>query len=150
MTVPKTASQARAELLEEHFNLRRLIEEARRLLGRSDASHALRVCVERLGDALYFHSRHEEQALHGILAPIHARTPGRFAIMDDAHIAEHARFVTVLRMLRSADDAARRAGIARALEELELHMTEEEQVLLAEDAPADNDARRGQQAGRIG
>jgi Hemerythrin HHE cation binding domain len=138
MATPKTASQVRAEILGEHFQLRRLIEETRGLLGRSDSSDALRTCTERLADALFSHSRHEEHALHGILAPIHARTPSRFAIMDEAHIAEHARFATVLRGLRTTDDASRRAALAEATNELETHMTEEEQVLLGEDVPGDH------------
>lgn len=131
-----TPSQVRAELLGEHFKLRRLIEEARALLPKSDESGALRLCVERLGDALFFHARHEEQAIHGILEAIHARTPGRFAVMDDAHIREHARLVTVLRDLRTADEPTRRARITEVVDELESHMTEEELVLLAEDTPA--------------
>jgi len=133
----RTASQVRAELLGEHFNLRRLIEEARGLLRRTDAPDALPICVERLADALFFHSRHEEQAVRGILAPIRARTPGRYAVMDEGHIAEHARLVTVLRGLRTADEATRRTRITEVIEELESHMTEEEQVLLGEDIPAE-------------
>lgn len=132
-----TPSQVRAELLGEHFKLRRLIEEARVLLGTRDGSDALRVCVERLADALFFHSRHEEQAIRGILEIVHARAPGRYKVMDEKHIREHARLVTVLRGLRSADEGARRARVAEALEELESHMTEEEEVLLAEDDPSD-------------
>ncbi len=133
-----TASQVRAELLGEHFRLRRLIEEARALLERSDTSEALRLCVERLGDALFFHSRHEEQAVRGILEPIHALTPGRYAVMDEAHIAEHSRLVTVLRELRAADESTRRARVSEVVEQLESHMNEEEQVLLAEDVPGDD------------
>jgi hypothetical protein len=135
-TVTMTPSQVRAELLGEHFELRRLIEQTRALL---DGEHgeALHVCMERLGDALYRHSKHEEQAVRGILEPIRARTPKRYAVMDDAHIAEHARLVDVLRGLRSVEGAARRRGIAGVLDELEAHMTEEEQVLLAEDVPGE-------------
>jgi hypothetical protein len=133
-----TPSQVRAELLGEHFKLRRLIEEARTLLGGRDTSEALRVCVERLGDALFFHSRHEEQAVRGILECIHARTPGRYKVMDEAHIKEHAQLVAALRGLRFADEATRRARIAEIVEELEAHMTDEEEVLLAEDEPADD------------
>ncbi len=133
-----TASQVRAELLGEHFNLRSLIEEARRLLGSTDSSEALSGCAERLADALFSHSRHEEQAVRGILAPIHARTPGRYAVMDEAHIAEHARLVNVLRDLRGSDEATRRTRIGQVVEELESHMTEEEEVLLAEDVPSDD------------
>jgi hypothetical protein len=142
----RTASQVRAELLGEHFNLRRLIEQARALLGRTDASDALRVCVERLADALFFHSRHEEQAVRGILAPIHAKTPGRYAVMDEGHIAQHARLVTVLRGLRTADEATRRTHIAEVIEELESHMTEEEEILLGEDVPADYEDQDGEGA----
>jgi hypothetical protein len=126
---PATPSQVRAELLGEHFNLRRFIEEARDLLGRSETSDALRLCVERLADALFFHSRHEEQALWDALAPN--------AVLDEAHIREHARLVTVLRDLRTADEATRRVRIAEVVDELESHMTEEEGILLAVDEPAD-------------
>jgi len=135
--LPMTPGQVRAELLGEHFTLRRLIEEARGLLGGGDTSDRLRVCVERLGDALFFHSRHEEQAVRGILERIHAQTPGRYRVMDEAHIAEHARLVAVLRGLRSADETTRRARIGELLEELESHMTEEEDVLLSEDVPGE-------------
>ena len=131
-----TASQVRAELLGEHFKLRDLIEEARGLLGRSEPSDALSGCIERLADALFFHCKHEEQAVHGILAPIHSRTPGRYAIMNEAHIAEHARLVSVLRGLRTVEEATRRARITDVVAELESHMTEEEEILLADDAPA--------------
>jgi hypothetical protein len=131
-----TPSQVRAELLGEHFKLRRLIEEVRALLPKEDQSAALRLCVEKLGDALFSHARHEEQAIHGILEAIHARTPGRYPVTDDEHIREHARLVTVLRVLRTADEPARRARIAEVIDELESHMTEEELVLLAEDTPA--------------
>ncbi len=126
--------QVRAELLGEHFKLRRLIEQARDLLGQSGGGDALRLCVERLADALFFHSRHEEKAVRGVLEVIHARTPGRYRMMDEAHIAEHSRLVTELRMLRSADETTRRARIGELLERLESHMTEEEEVLLAEDS----------------
>ncbi len=135
--LPMTPGQVRAELLGEHFKLRRLIEQARVLLGTPDGSDALRVCVERLGDALFFHSRHEEQAVRGILQTVHAWTPGRYKVVDEAHIAEHARLVTVLRSLRRADEATRRTRIAEALRALESHMNEEEEVLLAEDEPSD-------------
>lgn len=133
---PMTPAQVRAELLGEHFKLRGLIEEARGLVARSDGSDALRVCLERLGDLLFFHSRHEEHAVRGILGSIHARTPDRYRVMDEAHIAEHARLVSELRGLRSASGIARGARIATILDELESHMSEEEQVLLAEDEPA--------------
>jgi hypothetical protein len=128
-----TASHVRAELLGEHFKLRDLIEEARTLLAKSDASEALRGCAERLADALFFHARHEEQAARGVLAPIHARHPEHYAIMDDAHVAEHARLVTVLRGLRAADEPTRRARITEVVTELETHMAEEEAILLADD-----------------
>lgn len=134
----KTASQVRAELLGEHFRLRRLVEEARSRLG-PESAEALPSCVERLADALFSHSRHEEQALRGLLAPIHARAPGRFAIMDEAHVAEHARLVGELRAFRAADPVTRRDGVSAILDALETHMTEEEEVLLAEDRPDDRD-----------
>jgi len=131
--MPMTPGHVRAELLGEHFKLRRLIEEARDRLGRSEATDALRVCVERLADALLLHSRHEEQAVFDVLAPQ--------AVMDQAHVREHARLVTVLRDLRNADEATRRARIAEVVEELESHMTEEEGIWLADDPPADDGSK---------
>ncbi|HEX8794849.1 MAG TPA: hemerythrin domain-containing protein [Polyangiaceae bacterium] len=130
-------SQVRAELLGEHFKLRSLIEEARTLLGGHDTSGALWVCIERLGDALFFHSRHEEHALRGVLETVHARTPGRYRVMDQSHVSEHAQLVTDLRRLRSSGEPTRRARLAVILRTLEAHMTEEEEVLLSEDDPAD-------------
>lgn len=135
---PMTPGQVRAELLGEHFKLRGLVEEARGLLmgDRGDGGDALRACVERLGDLLFFHSRHEEQAVRGILGSVHARTPDRYRVMDAAHVAQHARLVSELRGLRSASESTRSTRIASILDELESHMTEEEEVLLAEDVPA--------------
>jgi iron-sulfur cluster repair protein YtfE (RIC family) len=129
-----TPSQIRAALLGEHFELRRLVEETRRVLatGDGDGHEPVRGCIDRLAEALRSHSEHEEQAVRAILKPAYARPAGRTAVMDEAHIAEHARFVFVLRELFEAP-VVRRDRVALVLTELESHMADEEDVLLAEE-----------------
>jgi len=135
-----TPSQARAGLLGEHFELRRLIEETRVVLRSSPAPEALRVCSDRLADLLLSHSQHEELALRVILKPAHMRPPGRDAVMDEHHVAEHARLLSVLRAADAVADAlaTTEEGIGEALDELEKHMAIEEEALLAEDLLADD------------
>jgi iron-sulfur cluster repair protein YtfE (RIC family) len=129
-----TPSQVRAELLGEHFELRGLVEAAREILRSDPAPDALRAAMDRLADALLAHSRHEEEAVRVILKPLAARPAGRTAVMDEEHVAEHARLVSVLRESTASEDAsARLARVGELLDELESHMTIEEEVLLAED-----------------
>ena len=134
-----TPSQARAGLLGEHFELRRLIEETRVVLRSSPAPEALRACSDRLADLLLSHSQHEELALRVILKPAHLRPPGR-DVMDEHHVAEHARLLSVLRAADAVADAlaTTEEGIGEALDELEKHMAIEEEALLAEDLLADD------------
>lgn len=134
-----TPSQARAELLGEHFQLRRLIEDTRAVLRSNPSPEALRAFAGRLADLLLSHSQHEELALRVILKPAHQRPPGRDAVMDEHHVAEHARLLSVLRAADAVADelATTEEGIGEALDELEEHMAIEEEALLAEDLLAD-------------
>ena len=130
-----TPSQVRAELLGEHFELRRLIEEARAILrrGQEPARTGLRAAVERLADALLGHSQHEEAALRVMLGTVRGRAHPD-AVMDEHHVAEHASLVAVLHAAVDDSDAAavdRRVGAV--LDQLESHMDHEEEVLLGED-----------------
>jgi hypothetical protein len=132
-----TPSQVRAELLGEHFELRRLSDEARAVLRSDPTPDALRGSVERLADALLAHSRHEEDALRVILGAVDEQR-ARNAVMDEQHISEHARLVAVLRAAGASPDAgARLVRVGEVLDELESHMTTEEEVLLAEELFAD-------------
>ena len=124
-----TPSQVRAELLGEHFELRNLIDETRKLLASERAPDVLWSSTDRLADALLAHSKHEEDALRVILKPLHARVAGREAVMDNHHVAEHERLVAALR----AHGTAGLERIGELLDELESHMRVEEEVLLAED-----------------
>ena len=130
-----TPSQVRAELLGEHFELRRLVEEARAVLrgGQEPPRTDLRAAVERLADTLLAHSRHEEAALRAILATVQGRAHPD-AVMDEHHVAEHARLVGALRAAVDDPDAvAVDARIGELLDALEAHMADEEVVLLGGD-----------------
>ena len=137
-----TPSQVRAELLGEHFELRRLVEDARSALrnGQPPPRTELRTAVERLSDALRTHSQHEEHALRVILASVTGRKHPD-AVMDEAHVSQHARLVAVLRAaLDAADPVAVDAQVGQVLDDLEEHMAEEEDVLLGEDLLGDEGA----------
>ncbi len=134
-----TPSQIRAELLGEHFALRELIDEARaRVAATSDPSASDRSAIdERLADSvekIADHSQHEEAAARVILTAPEARAPGRDAVMDSEHVAEHLALVLALReAAATTDPVALRQAVKELLGTLEEHMAHEEAVLLADD-----------------
>lgn len=111
------------------------MDEVRALLAASETPiESLRGALGRLADALRAHAEHEQEALRIILDKIGERARQQNAVMDEAHIAEHARLVTVVReSAAAANSSVRRADVETILRELESHMIEEEGVLLAED-----------------
>jgi iron-sulfur cluster repair protein YtfE (RIC family) len=130
-----TLSQVRAELLGEHFELRRLIEHARDILRKGDqlVRTDLKDSVDKLADTLLAHTKHEEAVLREVLPGV----PGRAhpnAFMDEPHVTEHARLVSVL---KTATDngtvSVVQERVGALLDELEAHMVEEEEVLLGQD-----------------
>ena len=130
-----TPSEVRAALLGEHFELRRLIEEARVILrsGQELDRTNLRDAVERRADALLGHSKHEEAALRVLLPAVGDRARPE-AIMDEHHVAEHARLVAVLHAaVHESDAVVVDERVGELLDDLESHMTDEEEVLLGED-----------------
>jgi hypothetical protein len=91
-------------------------------------------CIDRLAVALLVHTRHEESALRVILKAAGERAPGRDAVMDEGHVAEHEALVTTLRATTELKDAKAYVGrIAEVLADLEWHMANEEETLLADD-----------------
>lgn len=135
-----TPSRVRAELLGEHFELRRLIEEARALLrsGGDPAPGVLQGCMDRLANALHAHSKHEEDALTQVFSELAKKTAGGEPGMDESHIAEHARLVGVVREACASPDAVDPlVPVVAVLSELESHMNDEEAVLLSEDLLSD-------------
>lgn len=136
-----TPSEVRAALLGEHFELRRLVEEARAILrnGQEPPRPDLRVAVDRLADTLLQHSRHEEAALREVLGMVEGRRHPD-AVMDEAHVAEHGRLVGVVRA--AIEDPASPAldeRVGNVLDALEDHMDHEEEVLLGVDLLGEED-----------
>jgi hypothetical protein len=136
-----TPSEVRAALLGEHFELRRLVEEGRAILrnGQPPPRPDLRAAVDRIAAALLEHSRHEEAALREILGTVQGRKHPD-AVMDGAHVAEHARLVAVLHA--AVEDHASPAvdeRVGDVLDALEDHMDHEEEVLLGVDLLGEED-----------
>jgi iron-sulfur cluster repair protein YtfE (RIC family) len=132
-------SQVRAELLGEHFELRRLVEAARVVIEKGSVPPAeLASALDALVGALAAHAKHEEAALIELAESLSesARKPN--AVMDEDHIADHERLVASVRQAgAAATPTARRERVGEVLAELESHMTSEEAVLLGEDLLVD-------------
>lgn len=129
-----TLSEIATELIDEHGNLRGLVQGVRDVLAFADEGDAKLVLVVRLGaliQALESHNRHEQTLLADVIQTVDAWGPVRRARMDEHHLATHARLSDALRAAVAASTfaAASRAAQA-ALDELATHMDEEERDFL--------------------
>ena len=124
-------SEARAQLLREHDQLRALLAAAVALAGefrRGKAMAAeLRGAVERLREAFAAHNASEETLLVPILEEHGAIGPARIARMIEEHAAEHAAMRAALAG-HPADVAARLDELA---EDIDAHMAAEERTFLS-------------------
>lgn len=129
-----TLSEIAAELIDEHGNLRGLIQRVRDVLEFADEDDAKPVLVVRLGaliHALELHNRHEQTLLADVIQMVDAWGPVRRARMDEHHRASHARLTKGLRAAVAASTFAAASRAARsALDALIVHMDEEEQDFL--------------------
>ena len=126
-------NQIRIELLEQHAQLRALIEQVRvETSGTSaatlEASPGLSLWTERLASALEAHNSREESLLDGILATVDACGPARAEIMTERHAAEHRELTQEL-----VDAASNPSRMRQLLDRILMHMDYEEQAFLNED-----------------
>jgi hypothetical protein len=132
-----TLTQIRTELLEEHAELRRLVEEARGLcaLWRADKMprFALQRCLQRLATAGRSHNQREELLLRGIVRHVDAWGAVRTEIMDEQHVREHEELSAMWTQLETAIDSDEAsAAVLPALDALLGHMDREEAMFLNE------------------
>ena len=137
--------EIRKELMEQHANLRLIIDEARRAVGRARESVSmradLRACVGRLSLGLRTHNLREEDLLARILSTVDAWGPARAEIMNEQHVAEHAELCAVLVDANATSDTGIGDGVLVAvLDRLLEHMACEEKAFLGEDVLRDDGA----------
>jgi iron-sulfur cluster repair protein YtfE (RIC family) len=129
----------REELLEQHYQLKRLISTAKRLSlqiarGGPVAAPARKLCavLDELNRTLHAHWEYEETVLQPILRTIDAWGPERVARMERAHRAEHRAMAGALETASAAAGPKKLATVARAMaDELIAHMDDEEKYLLS-------------------
>lgn len=128
-----TSSEIRAELLQQHADLRARIQEARQAAEgqRVDGSRdELRAALLRLAEALRKHNRREEELLREILPTVDAWGPVRAELMLEEHVQEHDAIYETLVDAGAAPDA--RPLVARLVDALLEHMAREEKTFLTE------------------
>ncbi|HXX67970.1 MAG TPA: hemerythrin domain-containing protein [Polyangiaceae bacterium] len=130
--------EIRTELLGQHADLRRMIEEVQRSVRQiqqaqnAELDRELPARVQALARALREHNLREEELLGNILPTIDAWGSVRKEIMEEQH-AEHEQFTAALVASETWGDPARgretlMATLARVLE----HMEREEKAFLNE------------------
>lgn len=119
------ASEARAILLREHDDLRRLLERVR--LAAATERGALPMLLSQLSVAFTDHNTTEESLLGPLLRLDYAWGPPRVEHMVEEHAGEHAALRVMIGEL-GADDPA---GITRMVDLIEAQMDDEERTLLA-------------------
>ena len=125
-------SKLRAELLEQHADLRRRVVEITELL---EHGADVRPLLGELFVALVLHNLHEEERLHVILPTVDAWGPVRDGLLDTRHRDEHAAILAGLE--RAAADS-RGTSLLEALAELVGHMDREEREILGADVLRDD------------
>lgn len=133
---PMTHSQIRTELLEQHAELRKMVDAARVCADRaSDGAKVtddLVTAIRLLADALQRHNRREEQLLRKLIATVDAWGQARADLMTDEHVREHdALHGALLGMTRTPSEFAG-AGMQLLLDQLLGHMAREERAFLNE------------------
>lgn len=135
-------SEIRAELLEEHRQLRELIAATREIAVQARSGSAcgeeLRARVNELADRMQTHNLREQRLLRDIIPAVDAWGPVRSAIMTAEHIKEHTRLHTALLTLPSTSAEIAGVGIIALLALLRDHMDREEAAFLTEDVLRDD------------
>jgi hypothetical protein len=124
-----TPSEVRVELLEQHAELRRMVERARLRAERVNQDGPTlpeRLSeIRLLADAVKRHNQREEQLLREVLRTVDAWGQIRAEVMNDDHVREHAELYQALLALRFATD-----DTDQVLDTILAHMAHEEQAFL--------------------
>jgi hemerythrin len=136
------ASEVRAELMEQHAELRvmatGLLHVAERAREGEAVHGELSSVLARFTDALRRHNSREEVLLRDILPTVDTWGPAHDRILTEEHVQEHAELnAAIVGIPRTPDEfagAATQDLVASILE----HMAREEQLFLGEDTLRDD------------
>lgn len=134
----------RAELLEQHADLRRRVADARPLMDRwrreAVAPDELRDSLTALGAAIETHNAREETLLRGIIGKVDAWGPAREDIMDERHVDEHKDIYDALVVAcESTNGSVAVPLLATVLDRILEHLGREERAFLSRDVLHDDD-----------
>jgi hemerythrin-like domain-containing protein len=131
-----TPSSIRIELLEQHAELRKLVDSVRLctdpLLNGAHLFENLASAIDLLSDALQGHNLREEHLLRDLVANVDAWGEARADIMTSEHSREHAAIQGSLAAMAHAPSAFAAGDVGLILDELLGHMAREEEVFLNE------------------
>jgi hypothetical protein len=134
-------SEIRAELLEQHRQIRDLMSSTRDVAVRArsgdECGEELQASVRRLAERVRTHNDREEELLQDIIPVVDAWGPVRSAVMTAEHIKEHHRFHTALLSLPSTAAETAGVGVIALLALMGDHMEREEAAFLGEDVLSD-------------
>ena len=129
-----TPSEICAELLEQHAELRRMVDRARPC---SDpACHDALTVQDRLREmrllayAVQRHNQREELLLRDLLLTVDAWAQARAEVMTDEHVREHEAFYRGLLATPGVAFEFAKGDVDRVLDALLSHMAHEEQAFL--------------------
>ena len=135
-------SEIRRELLEQHANIRIMMEVTQTIAEGArlglPARGDLRGCVVLLADALRSHNLREEELLRDLIALVDAWGGARANIMRDEHVQEHARLDAALLGIPLAPPGVAAVGVVALVRLLREHMDREEGTFLCEDVLRDD------------
>lgn len=131
-----THSQIRTELLEQHAELRKMVDIARACADRAcdsaNVTDDLVTAIRLLADAVRRHNRREEHLLRNLIATIDAWGQARADLMTDEHVREHDALHGALHGMTHTPSEFAGAGMQLMLDQLLEHMAREERAFLNE------------------
>jgi hypothetical protein len=135
-------SEIRAELLQQHREIRAMMEATRAIAVRWRAGDGggdeLQASVVCLADRVRTHNLREEELLGDVIPDADAWGPARATVMADEHVKEHGRLYTALLGLPCTSAEMAGAGVVALIALLREHMDREEAVFLCEDVLHDD------------
>jgi len=137
-----TPSQIRAELLDQHAQIRTLMAEIRRIAERARSGEpvggALRSGLALLSAAFMEHNAREEELLRPVIPTVDAWGKARAEIMDETHVREHDALRQAILGIPHTPREFAGAGVEDLFDRVLKHMEREEETLLADDVLRDD------------
>lgn len=132
MRAVRTLDDTRAQVLEQHENLREMVRRTKEAMALDAPSPPLEAAVRELSGYFLRHLRTEERVLFPIIRDLDPWGPARVDRLLDGHRQQRALVAALLDQLRQEDDVAILVGdVGWFLHLLEVDMAEEDEMLLS-------------------